>query len=75
MIHSYQLEDFEFSESNASLCTLPLALENVLIFREDFQCMSGTSAQQKNVYSIWLHDAIWSTAAAITERLQDKTLL
>ena len=66
MIHSYQLEDFELSEPNTS-CTLPLALENVLLFREDFQRMFGTSAQQKNVYSIWLHDAIWSTAAAITE--------
>ena len=66
MIHSYQLEDFEFSEPNAS-CILPLALENVLLFREDFQRISGTFAQQKNVYSIWLHDAIWSIAAAMTE--------
>ena len=71
MIHSYQLEDFEFSEPNAS-CILPLALENVLLFREDFQNMSGTFAQQKNVYSIWLHDAIWSIVIAMTE---SKTLV
>ena len=71
MIHSYQLEDFELSEPNVS-CILPLALENVLLFREDFQSMSGTFARQKNVYSIWLHDAIWSTATAMTE---SKTLV
>ena len=47
MIHSYQLEDFEFSKPNASLCTLPLALENVLLFREGFQCNARISAQQK----------------------------
>lgn len=66
ILHSYQLEDFEF-KPNVS-CVLPLVLKNVLLFREDFQSMSGISMQQ-NVYSIWLHDAIWSIAATINERL------
>lgn len=74
VLHSYQLEDFELSKPNMS-CALPLALENVLLFREDFQSMSGMSAQQNNVYSIWLHDAVWSTAAAIVERFQNKPLI
>ena len=71
MLHSYQLEDFEFSKPN-TLCALPLALENVLLFREDFQSVFGMSAQQNNVYSTWLHNAILSTAAAIAERFQNK---
>ena len=73
MLHSYQLEDFQ---SNTS-CTLPLALENVLMFREDFQSMSRLSLSpvpQNNIYSVWLHDAIWSTVAKMNEILQNKPL-
>ena len=71
MLHSYQLEDFQ---SN-TVCTLPLVLENVLMFREDFQRMSRLSPMaQNNIYSVWLHDAVWSTVAKMNEILQNKPL-
>ena len=71
ILHSYQLEDFEF-KPNVS-CALHLALENVLLFREDFQSTSEMFVQQ-NMYSIWLHDAIWTTAATINKSLHNQPL-
>ena len=37
ILHSYQLEDFKQQADTSCTCTLSLALENVLLFREDFR--------------------------------------
>ena len=65
IFHSYQLEDFQ---SN-STCSLSKALENVLLFREEFQSFYGLSSQY-NAYSVWLHDAILSVAIGLSELVQ-----
>ena len=67
ILHSYQLEDFH---SNAS-CNVTIALENVLLFREEFQNIHELP-QQLNSYSVWLHNAIWSIAIAVNDSLQNK---
>ena len=87
MLHTYHLEEFANINVNTS-CNVEIALENVLIINEktgapnqftdwlnshkNYISKLSTYKNEPNVYSMILHDLVWSVALAVNDTLPEQ---